>query len=57
MGRPEPVEEDPEPEVDAAAAEEERADEEETGDEHADPRVGAVREVLVDRSRAAKRRA
>ena len=52
MRLPEAVGEDPEPEVDAAAAEEERADEEDAGREHADPRVRAVREVLVDRARA-----
>ena len=41
-----------EPEVDAAAAEEERADEEEAREEDADPGVGAVGEVLVDRAGA-----
>ena len=49
---PEAVDEDPEPEIDAAAAEEERADEEEAGREDADPRVRSVREVLVHRPRA-----
>ena len=46
---PEAVGQDAEAEVDAAAAEEQRADEEEAGREDADPRVSAVREVLVDR--------
>ena len=49
---PEAVGEDAEPEVDAAAAEEERADEEEPGGEDADPRMRAVGEVLVDRAGA-----
>ena len=50
--RPEAVDQDAEPEVDAAAAEEQRADEEEAGGEDADPRMGAVGEVLVDRAGA-----
>ena len=41
-----------EPEIDAPAAEEERADEEEPGREDADPRVRAVGQVLVDRAGA-----
>ena len=51
VGLPEAVGEDPESEIDAAAAEEERADEEEPGEKDADPTMGAVDEVLVDRPR------
>ena len=49
---PEVVREHAEAEVDAAAAEEERPDEEEARREDADPGMRAVREVLVDRAGA-----
>ncbi len=52
MPCPEAVEQDPEPEVDSAAAQEQRADEEEAGSENAEPRVRAVGEVLVHRARS-----
>ena len=52
MGRPESVEQHAEPEVDATAAEEERPDEEEAGEEDADPGVRTVGEVLVHGTRA-----
>ena len=45
---PEALREDAEAEVDAAAAQEQRADEEDARDEDADRGVRAVREVLVD---------
>ena len=47
MPRPEAVDQDPEPQVDPAPAEEERADEEEAGGEDSQPRMRAVGEVLV----------
>ena len=49
---PEAVDQDAEPEVDPAAAEEQHPDEEEPGRQDAEPRVRAVREVLVHGSGA-----
>ena len=52
MLRPEALRQDAETEVDAAAAQEQGADEEDAREEDADRGVRAVREVLVDGARA-----
>ena len=49
---PEAVREDAEAQVDATAAEEQRAHEEDAGGEDAHRRVGAAHEVLIDRAGA-----